>query len=119
MLLVTTATTSDTRFTPPLVYDRFAYPLQTIIERGITFYRGTRIDLAYQTDTQITTTTYIGADTGMKLITVYVIRRDGTEWKYQEVQNLMANPAVNPLNATFSGTVNKAGGGTVAGALVE
>src|SRR6188472_1614073 len=45
-LLVTTNTNpSDTRFTPPLSYDRGNYPPQTLIEGGIAFTRATRVDL--------------------------------------------------------------------------
>src|SRR5205807_2560277 len=58
-LLVTTSTYSDNRFTPPLLYDTANYPYQTpIIQGGMSFTRGTRIDFAYQYGTSITTASY-------------------------------------------------------------
>src|SRR5579864_2857700 len=55
-LLVTTSNfTTDGRFTPPLVYDNGSYPATTIVQGGITFTRGTRVDFASQFGTTITT----------------------------------------------------------------
>jgi prepilin-type N-terminal cleavage/methylation domain-containing protein len=119
MLLVTTSTYTDTRFTPNLNYDTGNYPAQTVYEGGIAFTRATRVDFAFQNGTAITTAPYTSNDTGLKLITTYVIWRDLSEIHYQEMRNLMANPAANPLNASFSGTVRDTASNPVSGALVQ
>jgi len=118
-LLVTTSTYSDNRFTPPLLYDNGSYPAQAIIQGGISFTRGTRIDFAYQYGNTITTAAWTSDDTGLKLITVYVMWQDNFGLRYQAVQNLMANPAANPLNSTFKGTVNDTNGNHLVGAVVK
>src|SRR5258706_1543333 len=120
-LLVTTSPIpgGDVRFNPPLVYDLGSYPPQTIIQGGMNFTRTTRVDFAFQNGTVITTAPFTSNDTGLKLITVYVIWQDDSGLRYQDIYNLMANPAANPLNATFSGTVQDTGGSNIAGALVK
>ncbi len=120
LLLVTTTTVSDNRFSPSLDYDAGNYPAAPIVEGGITYTRATRVDLAYQNGNTITTVAASSNDTGLKQITVYVIWSDANGLHYQEMHNLMSNPAANPLNATFSGTVRQSGTGTaVAGAYVQ
>jgi len=118
-LLVTTSTYSDSRFTPPLLYDTGSYPAQSILQGGITFIRGTRVDFVYQSGTTITPAPWTSDDTGLKMITVYVMWQDNFGLRYQSVQNLMANPAANPLNATFTGTVKDNLGNNIVGATVK
>lgn len=118
-LLVTTSIYSDNRFTPPLTYDTVNYPAQTLIVGSIPFVRATRVDFAYSSGTVITTAPWTSADTGVKKITVYVIWQEGSTLQYKELDNLMANPAANPLNATFSGNVKNASGNNLQGALVQ
>src|SRR5262249_8445120 len=105
MLLVTTSTYSNTTLNPAIDYDTGNYPIQTIVEGGIPFQRATRVDFAYQNGTVITTAPWTTNDTGLKLITTYILWTDGNGTHSKEMHNLMANPAANPLNATFSGLV--------------
>ncbi len=120
LLVTTTNISSVNSFASPLVYDLGNYPPQTLIQGGISFTRYTRIDFAYQYGTAITTAPYTTNDTGLKMITVYVVWKDDRGLQYQEIHNLMANPAANALNASFTGTVtDSSGGGPVAGAVVK
>jgi prepilin-type N-terminal cleavage/methylation domain-containing protein len=118
-LLVTTSTYSDTRFSPALDYDTGNYAAAYITEGGIKFTRASRVDFAFQNGTTISTASWTSNDTGLKLITTYVIWQDGNEMRYQEMRNLMANPAANPLNASFTGTVHDTAGTLLPGAYVQ
>jgi len=118
-LLVTTSAYSDTRFYPPLSYDTGNYPAQTIVEGGVSFTRGTRIDFAYKNGSQISTAPWTTDDTALKQITTYVIWNENNVWKYVSMQNLIANPAASELSATASGQVTDTGGVAIAGALVQ
>jgi type II secretory pathway pseudopilin PulG len=119
-LLVTTSPIPNNNFTPSLMYDSGNYAPATLLEGGIAFTRATRVDFAYKNGTVITTATWSSDDTGLKLITTYVIWTDAAGPHYQEMHNLMANPAANPLNATFSGTVTDGSTfGPIQGALVQ
>jgi len=118
MLLVTTSTANDSNFAS-IAYDNASYPSQTLTEGGITFTRGTRVDFAYQTGNTVSTTSWTSDDTGLKQITTYTIWKDATGWQYMELKNLRANPAANPLTATFTGTVRDNLTVAVSGALVQ
>src|SRR5258708_5617720 len=120
-LLVTTSTIpgGDTRFSPPLIYDNSAYPVQTLVVGGASYQRATRVDFAFQNGTAISTAPWTNADTGLKEIVVYAMYQDASGWHYQEMRNLMANPAANPLNATFTGWVRDPSSNNIGGALVK
>src|ERR1051326_2579618 len=120
-LLVTTYTLpgGDTRFNPIITYDEGNYPPQTLLEGGISFTRATRVDYAYQSGGIISTAPWSNDDTALKQITVYVIWSEQGIWKYQQIQNLFANPAAVPLDATAAGTGKKTSNAGIAGALVQ
>jgi prepilin-type N-terminal cleavage/methylation domain-containing protein len=118
-LLVTTSSYSDGRFNPPLSYDTGNYPAQPIIEGGISFARATRVDYVYQSGNTLTVAAPTVDDTALKQISVYTIWKEDGIWKYTEVHNLLANPASNPLNASFNGIVHNTGGQVIANALVQ
>jgi hypothetical protein len=117
-LLVTTSTYPDPHFSG-VVYDTGNYPPATIMEGGIAFIRGTRVDFAYQSSTGIVTTGFNANDTGIKQITTYVIWNDISGWHYQEMHNLLSNPAANPLNATFQGYVKDTFNAAIANAYIQ
>ena len=119
MLLVTTHTYVDDRFDPDLVYDAGNYPPQTLVEGGMTFTRATRVDFAYPSGTSISTAPFTSNDTGLKLITTFVIWQSGSGLNNHEMHNLMANPAANPLNASFTGTVKDTSNNAIRDALVQ
>lgn len=119
-LLVTTSTTNDTNFSPAISYDSAGYPPETLVQGGISFTRATRVDFAYQSGTTVSTTAYTSDDTGMKQITIYVMWRQGTEWKKQTLVNLVSNVSTSQLNARILGTVtNASGGAAISGAYVH
>ncbi len=119
-LLVTTSTFNDTRFSPALSYDDSGYPVDTLVEGGISFSRATRVDFAFQDGPNITAVPWTNDDTGLKQITVYVIWRQNNVWSYLTLQNLMSNVSTSQLNARITGTVTQFGTGTnIAGALVR
>jgi Tfp pilus assembly protein PilV len=119
MLSVATNVYTDSRVSPSIDYDNSFYTPENIVEGGIPFIRTTRVDYAYQNGSTISTASWTTDDTSLKQITVYVLWQEGSAWKYQQVQNLMTNPAANPLSATASGSVKTPGGVAIPGALVQ
>jgi hypothetical protein len=119
-LLITTASFNDTRFSPAISYDTGNYPMESLTEGGIAYTRATRVDFAYQNGNSISLAPYTADDTGLKLITTYVLWRDEGNWKCLTLQNLMSSPATSQLNARIAGAVTRAGAGTpIAGAKVQ
>ena len=119
-LLVTTQTTVDNNYNPGVTYDSTAYPPETITLWGYPpFTRAVRVDYADMSGTDISTVSFNSSDTGIKLLTVYVLWKDGSTFKKIEIKNLFANPAASALDSGFSGTVSVNGGGALAGARVE
>ncbi|MFA5975088.1 MAG: carboxypeptidase-like regulatory domain-containing protein [Elusimicrobiota bacterium] len=119
MLLVTTATHSNSNFTPPIAYDIGNYPSQTIVEGGVQFIRATRVDFASRNGSAVSVLPWNNSDTGAKKVTVYTLWQSERGWQYSELSNLLVNPAADPLNSTLSGTVTKSGGGSLPSALVK
>lgn len=119
LLLVTTATATDTRFSPNLVYDDGAYAKENITVGDVPFERATRVDLATIVGNSVSTVPYTNEDTGLKKISVYVFWEENGENKKLELTNLMENPDINPLNGAFNGTVTSSTGGFVHNAKIE
>lgn len=117
-LLVTTAPATDNSFSPGIEYDTTNYPPETISIAGITFTRYTMVSMAQVDNDVISEVAFTYPDTGMKQLTVHITWTDNGVKKKWTLRNLLENPYVNPLDATIAGTVYRAGGGTVAGALV-
>lgn len=117
-LLVTTAPATDNSFTPAINYDTANYPPETITIAGISYTRYTHVSMAQVDNDLISEVAYTYPDTGLKQLTVHVIWMDNGVKKKWTLRNLLENPYVNPLDSTISGTISRAGGGTVAGALV-
>lgn len=118
-LLITTAAAVDNDFTPGLDYDTVSYPPEIISIAGMTFTRYTYVNMAQVDDDLITTVGANYPDTGMKLITVHVVWYDNGVKKKWTLKNLLENPYVNPLDATITGTITKATGGGLQGAVVS
>jgi hypothetical protein len=118
-LLITTATTSDTNFSPAVVYDNSNYPPESISVGGIQFTRYTFVALAQFVSDTISTVTYTYPDTGMKQITSTIVWNDAGTWKKWTLSNLLENPNVAPLDSNLVGVVNKATGGALASAYVS
>jgi len=72
-LALTTVTTASPNFFPVIYYDNLNYGLETIRIGGITFERGVLVSMAQVADGSITSVGYNYPDTGMKMLTVYVM----------------------------------------------
>lgn len=119
-LLITTSSSVDNNFSPPLTYDNSHYPAETIDIGGMRFLRYTFVALAQIDDNAISTVTYTYPDTGMKQITVNVIWQQDNAFKRWSLSNLLENPNVNPLDSSFSGYISSAVSFVpIAGALVR
>lgn len=119
MLLVTTSTVIDSNFSPAIAYDSGNYPSETLsLWGGTSFKRAVYVAYADAVGGTISTVPYTSNDTGLKLITVYVLWNQDGAWKKLSLINLLENPSVATLDATIQGTVTKTAGGALPGALV-
>lgn len=119
-ILITTNPAYDTNFTPNVEYDPGYTPPQTILEGGITYTRYTMVEVAREDSGAIVILPPGTPDTGMKLVTVTVIWREGSEWKKQTLRTIVANPDTVTANAIFQGTVrNAATAAAIPGAVVN
>lgn len=119
LLLVTTATATDTRVSPSVEYDTGYYPKESISVGGIAFERMTHVAFASVGGTSISTVPFTSDDPGLKRIQVHVIWSQLGQWKSHSLTNLLENPNVNPLDAGLSGTVSISGGGGLEGAAIS
>jgi hypothetical protein len=104
-ILVTTSTAYRTDFTPSIPYDSGYYPAESILEGGIRYTRLTYIQVARENSGVIQILPPTTPDTGMKLITINVIWRDGTESKHLTLTNVASNPDTVMSNAIIQGRV--------------
>lgn len=119
-LLLTTATATDARFTPNIVYDNGGYPPETIAIGGITFTRYTYVTMAQVSAGNVVAVGYNYPDTGLKEIVVNVVWTANGEPKKWTLTNLLENPNVNPLDSSIAGGVTyAAGGAALPGAVVS
>src|SRR6185295_13859263 len=65
LLVTTTNVQTNNNVSPAITYDAGNYPAQTIIEGGISFTRGTRVDFAYQSGATISTAPWSTDDTSL------------------------------------------------------
>ena len=118
-LFVTTSTVADTHF-PAIQYDNTTYPPSKLLEAGITFLREQRVDYATVNGTTVSTTSWTSDDTGLKLITVYVLWQEDGNWTYKTFRNSMTNPAASSFTASFTGSVvNDVTSAAIPGAVVK
>jgi type II secretory pathway pseudopilin PulG len=118
-LQLTTATATDNSFTPGIDYDTGNYPPETISIAGISFTRYTYVGMVQVDNDLISDVSSSYPDTGMKQISVYIVWTDNGTRKKWVLKNLLENPYVNPLDATLTGTISKAAGGALQGAIVS
>ncbi|MBI4678296.1 MAG: carboxypeptidase regulatory-like domain-containing protein [Elusimicrobia bacterium] len=117
-LLVTTHTTVDNNH--GVVYDDMTYPPETIGLWGYpTFTRAVHVAYAEMAGNQISTISYSSSDTGLKLITSYLLWKDGDMYKTVMIKNLLANPSVSGMDSGLAGTATQSVGGALQGAIVE
>ncbi|MBI5597463.1 MAG: carboxypeptidase regulatory-like domain-containing protein [Elusimicrobia bacterium] len=117
-LQLTTVTVTNSHFSPAITYDAINYPPETIRIGGITYTRGMYVSLTRLTDNEITATSSLYPDSGLKFVTTYVMWEQRGEWKKYELENLYENPNVDPLDATLQGVVKTSAGTGLPGATV-
>lgn len=119
-LLVTTASLTDNRFTPGILYDTSNYPPETIAISGITYTRYTYVTMVDVSAGNIIAVGSNYPDTGLKQIVVNLVWTSNGAPKHWTLTNLLENPAVNPLDSTLTGTITiSGGGGPLASAVVK
>lgn len=120
MVLVTTATTEDDNFDPPITYDTAPNAPEALNVGGINFERRVYIRKVSEDGSgNLTRHSWTTPDTGLKEILVYVVWKEGGGWKKVELRNLRDNPNRTNLTATFSGAVADTGGGPLVDATVR
>lgn len=117
-LQLTTVTVTNANFSPAITYDSINYPPETIRIGGITYTRGMYVSLTRLTGNEVTATSSIYPDSGLKFVTAYVMWEQRGEWKKYELENLYENPNVDPLDATLQGVVKTNTGVGLPGASV-
>ena len=117
-VLVTTAPAFDASFSPSVPYDTSYFPPESILEAGVTYTRLTYIQVATEDSGALVTLPPTTTDTGMRLITVTVVWREGSEKKHLSVTSVLANPDTVMSNSIFSGTVKDQSNNAISGALV-
>lgn len=112
-LLVTTNPVTDTIFTPNFSYDGPTgnYPPEVpLVVGGIAFERRVYIrKVAENSSGNLVEKTWSNPDTGLKEVLVYVVWKEGTNWKKVELRNLRDDPSRQPTDASFLGEVTAAG----------
>jgi prepilin-type N-terminal cleavage/methylation domain-containing protein len=120
LLLVTTQTAASTGYDPGFIYDTGNYAPETITLWGLPpLTRVVNIDYAAVSGTSVSTVPFTSNDTGMKKITVVVYWEERGVSRKVQVDSYYENPSVATLSTGFTGTVSIAGGGALAGALVQ
>ena len=115
-IIVTTATHTDTTFTPPITYDTHPNGVENISVGGINFERRIYIrKVAENVSGNLTPLAWDHPDTGLKEISVYVLWKEGDEWKKIELANIRQNPDRSYLSAAFKGVVDD----SVTSAMIE
>lgn len=123
-LLVSTADGFwDSNF-PNMRYDlgttQSYYPEETLNVGGLQFKRRALVQFVRQNGSDLEPRPWTDNDTGIKLVTVYVVWKESDQWKELELRNLRNNPDRAQLEFSFTGTVSSgATGNALVNALVE
>ncbi len=107
-ILITTNPAYDANFTPNVEYDPGYFPPSNILEGGVTYKRYTRVQVAREDSGVIVLLPPSTPDTGMKLVTVTTVWKQGVEWKKLELRTIVANPDTVTANSIFNGRVRNA-----------
>lgn len=104
-LLVTTNPQTATGAFGSFQYDEGYYPPEELVVGQIQYTRGVLVQKVTDSTGTLTVNNWYDADTGIKLITVYVVwEADGVEKKVS-MTNLRDNPNRKKIDASFTGTV--------------
>lgn len=105
-LLITSSPAYIADISPAIPYDPGYFPPERILEGGIYFDRFTYVQVAQEIGGKITTLPPSTPNTGMKLITVTVIWKEGKVKKFVQVYNIASEPY--GLNGVIKGKVRNA-----------
>ncbi len=112
LLATTAAVTASETGLGSFSYDSGYYTEETLTVGQIRFKRRVLVQKVTESTGTLSTNDWWDADTGLKLITSYVIWQEGTAWKKVSVTNLRDNPNRLKIDSTFSGSATLSGGGT-------
>ncbi len=106
---------------PDVDSDPGNYPAETITVGGIPFTRYAVVGKVRKQagSDQLELANWNDTDTGLKLIKVTVVWREGPEWKQLKLENLRENPNRGAATVTFQGVVRSTVGASLANAVVE
>ncbi|MGQ0643901.1 MAG: carboxypeptidase regulatory-like domain-containing protein [Elusimicrobiota bacterium] len=103
---------------PSFLYDQGYYPSESFSVGGIPFQRRVYVEKVQDSGGSFVALPYGSPDTGIKRLTVHLLWQANGRWRTQSLVSLYSNPARQPLNGTFTGTVTS-GGSNVADVRVE
>lgn len=119
-VLVTTAPSYQTDYSPQIPYDGGYFPPESILQGGKTFTRLTYIQVAQEDSGAIVTLPASTPDTGLKLITITTLWEQAGRKYSQTISSVLGNPNTVTANAIFTGTITDASSGaSISGALVN
>ncbi len=106
---------------PDVDSDPGNYPAETITVGGIPFTRYAVVGKVRKQagSDQLELANWNDTDTGLKLIKVTVVWREGSEWKQLKLENLRENPNRGAATVTFQGVVQSTVGAPLGNAVVE
>ncbi|MFH1282109.1 MAG: carboxypeptidase regulatory-like domain-containing protein [bacterium] len=108
-LLVTISSTNDSNFNPVIEYDTAYYPEENITIADQVFIRRVYISKVRESSGDLEELSWSEADSGLKLVKVYVVWNLMNKWRKFEISNLRENPDRVSLNATVDGEVESGG----------
>ena len=106
-VLVTTETATDNTFDPEIItYDAYPNGVENINVGGINFERRVWIrKIAEDVDGDLKYFAWDEPDTGLKEIYVYILWKEGGDWKKLELKNIRENPDRSYLSSSCFGLV--------------
>lgn len=107
-VLVTPSPSYRTDYTPNIPYDTTYFPPETILEGGVVYTRLTNVQVVTENLGQLQILPPTNPDTGMRLVTSYILWNEGGQKKFQALNTVMSNPDTVTSNSNFIGTLRNA-----------
>lgn len=95
----------NTDYTPNIHYDTTYFPAESILQGGITYTRLTYVQVVRENSGVLDLLPPETPDTGMRLLTISVLWREGGERKSTTLNTVLANPDTVMSNSALVGTV--------------
>jgi prepilin-type N-terminal cleavage/methylation domain-containing protein len=113
LLVTTSAVPAQETGVGSFYYDNATYPSETLVVGEMTFVRRVYIQKVTENAGTLVTNNWWDNDTGLKLVTAYIIWQENGEWKKVTMTNLRDNPNRKKMDAGFSGTILSTGGAAI------